>query len=357
LYYRCVITTACGTVNAGPYTVKVNDCTAAPTVTQGTASYTVNKSATAPSLSFTADLKGGAATYQWQSCATSGGTYANITTNGTSATYAAPTATAGTVYYKCIITTACGNVTTAYYTVFVNDCFSVSDAEGHTYTASKFGTAGCWMTQNLRSTWTMQGSTFRSIPKGINSGNVNSPYYDFPNASVDTIAHPEYGLLYTWAAANVGASATETSDPHVGIASTRQGICPSGWHLPSRYEWNMLAQEIGSNPALYAVPQTGLTGEPAQIAGAYMKSQTAVSGATNGYSLSRQTGGFDALLVATVISTGNPVEWGQRTRLWCTASSSLDDQAPTAMMVPASNEFSFTSMRKSYKGSVRCVRD
>ncbi|MDR0682516.1 MAG: hypothetical protein LBG15_11815, partial [Dysgonamonadaceae bacterium] len=37
-------------------------------------------------------------------------------------------------------------------TVTISDCSSVTDFEGNTYSAAKFGDAGCWMTQNLRST-------------------------------------------------------------------------------------------------------------------------------------------------------------------------------------------------------------
>ncbi|MDR0863887.1 MAG: hypothetical protein LBO74_03010, partial [Candidatus Symbiothrix sp.] len=143
LYYQCIVSNPCGSVTSKKFTVTVRDCTAAPTVTQGTASYTVNKSATAPSLSFTADLKGGAVTYQWQNCTTSGGTYVNITTNGTGATYAAPTTTTGTVYYKCVITTACGNVTTPYYTVTVRDCTAAPTVTQGTasYTVNQSATA------------------------------------------------------------------------------------------------------------------------------------------------------------------------------------------------------------------------
>jgi hypothetical protein len=32
----------------------------------------------------------------------------------------------------------------------------------------------------------------------------------------------------------------------------RQGICPTGWHLPSDSEWSALEKEIALNPAAYA---------------------------------------------------------------------------------------------------------
>ncbi|MDR0865365.1 MAG: fibrobacter succinogenes major paralogous domain-containing protein [Candidatus Symbiothrix sp.] len=228
----------------------------------------------------------------------------------------------------------------AYLDIKVQDaacCGTVSDAAGHIYTASMFGTAGCWMTQNLRSTWTMQGSTFRSIPKGNNSGNANSPYYYFPKAKVDTINHPEYGLLYTWAAANVGANYDETSDAFSGTASTRQGICPSGWHLPSNYEWAMLEKEIASNPMPYAEQETpyseaatynfvGNNGwRPTQSNtdltywGRQMKSKTALTIPTNGMSRPSNEHGFDALLVGYMNSSPAD-EFGTTVWFWTSSS-------------------------------------
>ncbi|MDR0863992.1 MAG: fibrobacter succinogenes major paralogous domain-containing protein [Candidatus Symbiothrix sp.] len=262
----------------------------------------------------------------------------------------------------------------AYLDIKVQDAAccptTVSDVEGHTYTASKFGTAGCWMTQNLRSTWTLQEGTSRSITKGTNSGIANSPYYYFPNATVDTIAHPEYGLLYTWAAANVGANYTETSDAFSGIASTRQGICPSGWHLPSDYEWAMLEKEIASNPSPYADQTTAYSGAATyNFAGStnwrpdngtaetswgrQMKSQTKVnSKATNGKSYTSANGGLDLLLVGLIGNGGNPYSFGDTANFWTSSASNTG-----AYHRYVSFEYSGVTRAvsgKSYEFSVRC---
>ena len=47
-----------------------------------------------------------------------------------------------------------------------------------------------------------------------------------------------YGGLYTWTEAMRGSSAP-------GV----QGICPAGWHVPSRAEWEVLADHLGSATA------------------------------------------------------------------------------------------------------------
>ncbi|MDR0865449.1 MAG: fibrobacter succinogenes major paralogous domain-containing protein [Candidatus Symbiothrix sp.] len=262
----------------------------------------------------------------------------------------------------------------AYLDIKIQDaacCGTFADAEGHTYTASKFGPAGCWMTQNLRSTWTMQGSTFRSIPKGNNSGNANSPYYFFPKATVDTIAHPEYGLLYTWAAANTPTSATEASDAFSGTASTRQGICPSGWHLPSDYEWNQLEKEIATNPSPYADQTTPLAwntsyesasgvrpnnATTATYWGRQIKSQTKVNNTTTyGTSYTSAHGGFDALLVGNMRS-GSSQWYGIDAPFWSSSSSSTSHAWPRYLQAGTSG-VTRTPHEKEFLFSVRCKKN
>jgi uncharacterized protein (TIGR02145 family) len=48
-----------------------------------------------------------------------------------------------------------------------------------------------------------------------------------------------YGVLYTWAAA---MHAEESSDLN---PSGVQGVCPSGWHLPSDEEWKVMERSLG----------------------------------------------------------------------------------------------------------------
>ena len=48
-----------------------------------------------------------------------------------------------------------------------------------------------------------------------------------------------YGAYYTWAAAMNGAAASSSSPSGV------QGVCPTGWHLPSDDEWKTLDYLLG----------------------------------------------------------------------------------------------------------------
>ncbi|GBU23336.1 hypothetical protein R80B4_03253 [Fibrobacteres bacterium R8-0-B4] len=48
----------------------------------------------------------------------------------------------------------------------------------------------------------------------------------------------KYGRLYTWSAAMAGSSSS---------SSRVQGVCPSGWHLPSKQEWQSLVDYVGGS--------------------------------------------------------------------------------------------------------------
>ncbi len=75
------------------------------------------------------------------------------------------------------------------------------------------------------------------------------------------------GRLYTWAAAidsvRLATDAENPQDCGYGktctLPATVQGICPDGWHLPTRAEWNTLFTEVGgqSTAAKILKSQTG----------------------------------------------------------------------------------------------------
>jgi uncharacterized protein (TIGR02145 family) len=56
----------------------------------------------------------------------------------------------------------------------------------------------------------------------------------------------KYGRLYTWAAA-VGKSERECGDISCTLPlGYIRGVCPSGWHLPSKEEWETLHSAVVS---------------------------------------------------------------------------------------------------------------
>ena len=54
-----------------------------------------------------------------------------------------------------------------------------------------------------------------------------------------TFNYNTYGVLYTWETAMNGAPSSSANPSGV------QGVCPSGWHLPSDAEWTQLTNYLG----------------------------------------------------------------------------------------------------------------
>jgi len=94
-----------------------------------------------------------------------------------------------------------------------------------------------WMAENLK-----------YLPSVVGSGTYSetTPYYyvsGYDGTVVDdakaTSNYSTYGVLYNWSAAMAG-SASSTINP-----SEVQGVCPTGWHLPSDAEWTELTDYLG----------------------------------------------------------------------------------------------------------------
>ena len=101
------------------------------------------------------------------------------------------------------------------------------DRDGQTYKTVKIGDQ-CWMAENL------------------NYETDNSFCYN------DSAEYCEkYGRLYTWAAATDSAGVWGENGKGCGYAKhcttayPVRGVCPEGWHLPTKNEWNTLSTAVG----------------------------------------------------------------------------------------------------------------
>jgi uncharacterized protein (TIGR02145 family) len=66
------------------------------------------------------------------------------------------------------------------------------------------------------------------------------------------------GYAYQWSAImNGGIGITQNTDGVDGTGKFNgtgpkvQGICPTGWHIPSHYEWTYMEKQAGSNPGAF----------------------------------------------------------------------------------------------------------
>ncbi len=110
---------------------------------------------------------------------------------------------------------------------------SVSDIDGNSYIVVDIGNT-TWMAENLKTTRYADGTAILLVEEAsdwsaLKDGQNNKGYCLFDNDESNG-----YGTLYTWYAAMNG-NASSVSNP-----SGVQGVCPTGWHLPSYSEWNEL---------------------------------------------------------------------------------------------------------------------
>lgn len=119
-----------------------------------------------------------------------------------------------------------------FYKPEINDSFT-DERDGRTYRFVEIGNQ-VWMAENLKYLPAVYSET---------SGSITEPryyVYDYNGTNVDdakeSVNFQTYGVLYNWAAAMNGQ---ESSDSQV------QGICPTGWHLPTDAEWDELADFVG----------------------------------------------------------------------------------------------------------------
>jgi len=115
-----------------------------------------------------------------------------------------------------------------------------TDLDGNNYAVVTIGNQ-TWMAENLKYLPSVVGPGTGSYTEAFYYVNA----YDGTNvaAAKETENYNTYGVLYNWPAAMAG-SASSSSNP-----SGVQGVCPTGWHLPSDVEWKVLEMELGMSEA------------------------------------------------------------------------------------------------------------
>jgi uncharacterized protein (TIGR02145 family) len=116
-------------------------------------------------------------------------------------------------------------------TMAVNPLFTVgggvTDIDGNNYRTAVIGNQE-WMAQNLATTTFRDGVeiTHAANQATWNVVNLYEGKYCHVNNTASNL--DDYGLLYKW-----------------NTAKSTHGICPTGWHLPNNWEWQLLVEELG----------------------------------------------------------------------------------------------------------------
>ncbi len=238
--------------------------------------------------------------------------------------------------------------------VLADNGMSVTDACDNTYSVTKIGNQ-YWMAENLRcDKYDKQSEAYKEgrLTVPTSDKEVLTPYYTnaadtskWDDSSKDRIVNltkvqiKKIGYLYNWAATvGIADGGNQTKD----FTSRRQGICPDGWHVPSKAEWQTLVDYI---------EKTDEKGE--ETAGKHLKT---TSGWANNYN-GVDTYGFGAL-PAGVASGKEVTVIGVFTYFW---TSNIDEgfagSAFTYFTPPRTDELFCNSFKKENARSVRCLKN
>ena len=192
---------------------------------------------------------------------------------------------------------------------------ALTDIDGNTYNTVLIGTQN-WMAENLKVTKYKNGNVITYVSNDSNWNGLTSGahgYYNNSSSNLNT-----YGILYNWHAVN-----------------DSRGICPEGWHVPSRAEFDTLSTYLGGD----------------SVAGAKLKETgTALWSAAGGTNES----GFTALPGGSrLFSSGAYQYLGNRSYFWSSESSGTNMR----LLDATNNTFSYATFVQTMGFSIRCLED
>lgn len=158
------------------------------------------------------------------------------------------------------------------------------------------------------------------------------------------------GRYYSWMAAIDSAKLAVDPDSALdcgygkkcGLARSVQGICPDGWHLPTRHELGKLIVALGNS----------------EIAGRHLKALTGWGDSEEGSGI--DSCGFTALPVGRRLEDGSYQKVGTDDYFWSTTEYDSEYTINAAEYMNMNNIYTKAYMYqgdKRYGQSVRCVKD
>jgi uncharacterized protein (TIGR02145 family) len=198
---------------------------------------------------------------------------------------------------------------------------TVTDIDGNTYSTIKKGSQ-VWMAENLKTTKFNDGSEIPIVIDSSAWSKMAQPAYCWYKND-EKSGKKLYGALYNWFAVNTGK------------------LCPLGWHVPSEYDWLILADCIGGeNTASGKLKEAGVDHwfNPNY-------------GASNDYGFTALPGGFRTGLAAGSFRARGFSGW------WWASSEDQPTSARGRQMTFDSDYLARGSALKQNGYSVRCVKN
>lgn len=178
--------------------------------------------------------------------------------------------------------------------------------------------AQCWMKRNLN-----YGQMINSSGAQTNNSTPEKYCYDNLTGNCDT-----YGGMYQW-------------DELMQYSTTEsvQGLCPSGWHIPSDSEWKTLEIALGMSQA------------EADLANIWRGTGIGTSLKVGGAS------GFEALIAGGLWGPGGPFLYINSMTYFWTSTESGSNAWRRCLSATADNVGRWNTFPKTYGFSVRCVKN
>ena len=217
----------------------------------------------------------------------------------------------------------------------------ITDYDGNTYSTVRIGEQ-IWMAENLKTTHYSNGTPLVD-GTGVTeiSGDYTTKYWFVYDDNPDNKS--AYGLLYTWAAAMNGASGSAENPSGV------QGVCPTGWHLPSDNEWKQLEIFIGMNET-----EAGNVGYRGTDEGGKLKEAGYTNWNEPNTSATNKSG-FTALGAGHRTNTNNYTNMKTGANFWSATNSG--DQSWTRLLLSSTAQIYRWQYLNNFGLSVRCVKD
>ena len=286
--------------------------------------------------------------FEWKPA--SGGTYTQVSATGTSMSYDLTGLTASTSYtYRAFVTTAVGTkygeekTFTTLSEGFVCGSSTVKDVDNNTYHTLQLGSQ-CWMAENLRARRYADGTY---ISMGSSNSGDSDASYNYPNNNSNIAS--TYGYLYSWPAV-IHNSSSSSSNP-----SGVQGVCPTGWHVPSNAEWNQLISYVSGRSEYRC---GGTSGNVAKaLASKTGWSSTLTTCAVGEASAENDATGFGAM-PAGYSWKGTCGSYGTYSLFWTSSEGSTSNNAYSYALSYSNSVvevYNYSSKVNNY--SVRCLRN
>ncbi|MFL2738229.1 MAG: FISUMP domain-containing protein [bacterium] len=219
--------------------------------------------------------------------------------------------------YKVYAVDAAGNLSAASTDNVTIVSSGLVDIDGNEYSTVVIGTQH-WMAENLKVTKYRNGDNITHITNNsLWSSDTTGAYGDYED---NTTYSDTYGRLYNWYAVD---------------NSSGRYICPEGWHVPTKNEYNDLINDLGGfSNAFLKMRETGTEHWTSELAGTSNSSGFTLLG--NGF---------------RIYNSGNFMNIKRYSYMW-TATHSGSNSA-----YYLSNASSFSLVSKKYGFGVRCLED